>query len=488
MSFLFPSPLLQQVPNPLNLYYGTGKPTSASLEPKLGSISVDNTNMEAFILLSKDDNTPDWQRLLTEGDATVLTIDADSGSADETDDGIINLITGNSTLNAGSSVLFSATGSTVTLNVTDSNNNNIIGKSSGNLTLTGSRNNSLGLSCLSSLTSGTDNSIISYLGLNLATSASYNAGIGTSVLSNLLTGSNNFAGGRDSGTSYVGAESSNILINNNGVISESNVLRIGSGTGSSAKQLNKAFISGINGVTSSNAQIVTINSSTDQLGVLPISSYFNAVVIQTFTTSGTYTPTASMAYCTIEVVGGGGGGGGAGATTATQVACGAGGGGGGYGRKTVSAATIGSSQTVTVGTGGAGGIGTGVPGNGVTSSVGSIVTATGGNAGGSASGATVSIAVAGTGGAGASGDVNASGQPGLGGAGLYQTDVGAFLSGGLGGNSIFGGGGICQSISSNGQAGHNYGGGGGSAYSANDSAHTGGAGASGLVIITEYIA
>src|SRR5262245_40851282 len=71
------------------------------------------------------------------------------------------------------------------------------------------------------------------------------------------------------------------------------------------------------------------------------------VVIQTFTASGTYTPTSGMSYCLIEAVGGGAGGAGGAATTGQSWSFG-GGGGGGYSRKRASAADIGVSQTVTV--------------------------------------------------------------------------------------------------------------------------------------------
>lgn len=106
-----------------------------------------------------------------------------------------------------------------------------------------------------------------------------------------------------------------------------------------------------------------------------------ALNIQVFTYTGssqTYTPTPGMSYCTIEVIGGGGGGGGM-AVTGSHASAGSGGGAGGYARLTASAATIGASQTVTVGAAGGGGAagahnGTG----GGTTSVGSLVSATGG--------------------------------------------------------------------------------------------------------------
>ncbi|MET4601079.1 hypothetical protein ABIB90_000530 [Bradyrhizobium sp. JR4.1] len=102
-----------------------------------------------------------------------------------------------------------------------------------------------------------------------------------------------------------------------------------------------------------------------------------AVRIQTFVVSGTYTPNANMLYCTIECQGGGGSGGscvaGSGAYTT-----GSGGGGGAYARKTVSRATVGASQTVTIGAGGAApaaGANSGAAGG--TTSVGALCSASG---------------------------------------------------------------------------------------------------------------
>ena len=95
------------------------------------------------------------------------------------------------------------------------------------------------------------------------------------------------------------------------------------------------------------------------------------ISIQTITSSGTYTPTAGMIYCIIEVVGGGGGGGGCGNAASSQVSGGSGGGGGGYAKGSFSAATIGVSQSVTIGAAGvAGAVGAGAGGNGGTTSVG----------------------------------------------------------------------------------------------------------------------
>lgn len=217
---------------------------------------------------------------------------------------------------------------------------------------------------------------------------------------------------------------------------------------------------------------------------------FTTITVQIFTSSGTYTPTSGMKYCTIECVGGGGGGGGTNTTGSTGSSVGGGGGGAGYARKTVSSSIIGSSQTVTVGSGGnAGSTGGGNGGSGNSSSVGSICIAGGGSggAGGGNNSITASNYITGgAGGAGSVGDILAGG--GIGGTAMGAISTGVAASG-VGGNSIFGGGGEAQfgTSSASGNPGTNYGGGGsGGTTGPNNSGVTGGAGASGIVIITEF--
>lgn len=220
-------------------------------------------------------------------------------------------------------------------------------------------------------------------------------------------------------------------------------------------------------------------------------SAFQKIIVQTFTATGTYTPTAGMKYCIAEVVGGGGGGAGTPLTGATTVAAGGGGGGGGYARKTFTAATIGTSQAVTIGTGGAGGTGNAAGSAGVATTLGALLTGNGGNGGGNAGAAANTTVSGGSGGTGGSGDVNITGQGGLMSFGVYSATISAVHSG-AGGNSILGGG--AQPIagtaatSSNGNTGGTYGGGGsGSASTESQAAKNGGTGGAGICIVTEYV-
>lgn len=173
----------------------------------------------------------------------IVTINGDTGSITGTTVSIKSAST------AGSSTGFTGSASAMTFSVTDANDNVIIGGSAGNNSITGTANTGLGFASLNALTSGTDN-----------------MGIGYASLDGVKTGSYNVAIGANAGTSYTGAESSNILFNSIGTAAESNVFRVGSGTGTSAQQINKTIINGIQGITVTSPAYVAINTSTGQLG------------------------------------------------------------------------------------------------------------------------------------------------------------------------------------------------------------------------------
>ena len=253
----------------------------------------------------------------------------------------------------------------------------------------------------------------------------------------------------------------------------------------------------ITGIGTLNFANLTFSNSSSKINTTTTSQSlttdFSKMVIQTFTGSGTYTPTTSMKYCTIEVCGGGGGGGGAAASGATTAAVGQSAGGGGYARKTVTAATIGTSQIVTVGalaSGGGSGNHAGTAGN--TSSVGSIVSATGGTAGNGGAATSGSSVQGQAGGTGSSGDVNITGGSSTNGVYCYVSGIVQFNIAGNGGGSYFGGstGGVFGNgnVSSTGNNGGNYGcGGTGGISSGGGAAAGGGSGSAGLVVITEFL-
>lgn len=222
-------------------------------------------------------------------------------------------------------------------------------------------------------------------------------------------------------------------------------------------------------------------------------SGFTQVNIQKFTANGTYTPTSGMQYAIIEVIGGGGGSGGIPATSSSQVTVSGAGGAGGYSRGVFTSATIGASQSVTIGAGGSGGSTSPSSGSaGSASSVGSLIDANGGSGGASGAANNRSSRTGSDGGsAGTGGDINIPGQAGHPAAALYISDIPIGQCwGGSGGSTPYGFGGkgiTTESTSVPGKNGIGFGSGGGSAIGTNGTAEAGGDGADGIVIITEYI-
>ena len=218
---------------------------------------------------------------------SIETIDGDSGSISGS---AVTIYADNAANNSGSTVLFKNSGTTSLLSVTDVNFNTMIGQLAGNASLTGADSTGLGYSALAANISGTGCTAVGMQSLTAMTLGVGNTSIGFRTLinytgfaddgqntalglsagSNLLTGLYNTYLGAGSGVGNSGAENSNIYINNIGVGSESNCIRLGAATGTGAAELSTAFISGIFGNAVSNAVMVTLNTSTDQLGTLPL--------------------------------------------------------------------------------------------------------------------------------------------------------------------------------------------------------------------------
>lgn len=181
----------------------------------------------------------------------IVTIHGDTGAITGTS---VTIYAHNAVQNAGSSVRFINSGTVSTFTVTDSNSNTLIGVDAGNGTLSGTVNVGLG-----------DHA------LNLITTASNNVALGSTTLNNLLTGNFNVAVGDASGAQYMAAESSNILLNYTGVLSENNTLHISS-SGAGNQQLSRAFIGGIFGVNAGSTANVVTSVSNDQLGTAAITA------------------------------------------------------------------------------------------------------------------------------------------------------------------------------------------------------------------------
>lgn len=238
----------------------------------------------------------------------------------------------------------------------------------------------------------------------------------------------------------------------------------------------------------------TITSTTQipfvtKIGTLATETPYFSMNVQTFTTTGTYTPTAGMAYCIIEVLGGGGGAGGTTANSGNNQSTG-GGGAGGYAKALYTTSQIGSSQAVTINSGGSGGVSGNHNGSaGGSVSVGSLISATGG--GGSPYSDQSGIEPSSLGGSGGTGTVTTgtklvatTGQNGTVGT---SSGSGQYSVVGNGGSSIYGSGAngpVSQDTGGNNAAG--YGSGGSGCYSLYSN-QAGGAGTNGYVVITEYI-
>lgn len=250
-------------------------------------------------------------------------------------------------------------------------------------------------------------------------------------------------------------------------------------------------------ISGSTNTITNVSLTSGVTGTLPIANggtggtagAVTVVSYQVFTASGTYTPNANMFYATIECVGSGGGGGGTVISSASAVASGGGGGGGSYSRVAVSKATVGASQTVTIGTAGTGGNAGNNAGNaGGDTSVGTLCVGKGGSGGGAASsGSGGSSNSRGTGGAGGvvgTGDVTIVGGDGVNGWSATTNATVVVIP--QGGESVFGSGaksavngtGTTATVPGTGGAGGND--------INNAAARAGGDGKAGIVIITEY--
>jgi len=161
----------------------------------------------------------------------------------------------------------------------NSNASGILSNSSLITTSTNSMNNAEN-------TTGVNNTAIGYLAANALllsgnnffggtqsgaalTNAFFNTFLGAQSGFNLLTGSRNLLLGYQSGISYTTNESNNILLANDGVIAESNTMRLGT-TGAGAGQVNRAFVAGVSGVNVGATATVATVAADGQLGTANI--------------------------------------------------------------------------------------------------------------------------------------------------------------------------------------------------------------------------
>lgn len=204
------------------------------------------------------------------GGGGITTINGDTGSITGS---TVTIYANNSVRGAGASVSFVNSGTVSTLNLTDAGFNVFLGLEAGSLTTTGIENVGIGPDSLANVADGSLNVAIGVNTLINLSSGSLNVVIGTQSLENISTGFFNTVIGASSGNLLLSNESSNILFSNEGALNESNTIRIGtqgsSNVGATAQQ-DRCFIAGIVGVTTSNSEMVTIDSTTGQLGVAAI--------------------------------------------------------------------------------------------------------------------------------------------------------------------------------------------------------------------------
>lgn len=234
---------------------GTGATTLTSNGVLYGSgtsaIGATTAGTTGQVLIATTSSAPSFG-------GTPLTVTCDTSSAAASS----SAVTFNAVSQAGSSVSFSGSSATVSLNTSDANNNTCVGNGAGNASISGADNNGFGVYALHALTSGNRNCIFGTSSGQHITSGGDNSVFGyTAFGSGTLTGSYNVIIGSGAGSSYTTSEASNVLINNSGTVGESNVLRIGSATGTGNDQLNAAYICGITGKTSASGAEMFCNSS-----------------------------------------------------------------------------------------------------------------------------------------------------------------------------------------------------------------------------------
>jgi hypothetical protein len=316
--------------NPPNWIMSDRAPTIYDINARIGDLWMDRTLGNAFMLISLD-GTPaskgmlaTWEPFNTDGIVTVTGDDIIAVTGDIAHNlnvlgahginttgivaansetiaidntitlGDLALVVGNSlTLTSGDQEITAGDLNVVAGNITLPNTNaaadqgiiqfgginwihnygtdNVfIGAISGNQILTvAARNSGFGRATLQRITTGTDN-----------------VGVGDAALSNLTTGTNNYVFGSLSGSNYIGAESSNILINNFGTVGENNTIRVGvSGVG--VGEQNRCFVAGINGIIPDDANPVPVLiSPLGQLGTGRLPAFYADLLVPKLNATG----------------------------------------------------------------------------------------------------------------------------------------------------------------------------------------------------------
>lgn len=192
------------------------------------------------------------------GNSSLGQLTSGSGNCSMGNQSMFSLDTGTNNIAIGDSSMSQATGAS---------SNVAIGSNALSSILTSSDNIAIGVNALSFVDNVSNVAIGSNTLASLST-GSNNVGVGHNISVNLDSGTDNVLIGKNAGSAYSGAESSNIIIGSSiaGTNGESFVCRIGSATGGAgAGSLEETHICGIQGITVTGTAVLV--SSTDQLGV-----------------------------------------------------------------------------------------------------------------------------------------------------------------------------------------------------------------------------
>jgi len=161
----------------------------------------------------------------------VSSLTGDTGGAVLPTAGNINVVAGNATLNSGSTVSFSGSGDTLQFNVTDAFDNTIIGKISGNLTLTGNDNTVIGTNSAPNLTSAQFNVVVGANSASGLTTGIENVVVGQNAAPTMSSASSNVVVGDSAGAAIdtainnvvIGGAAASSLVSSNNVLVGFNV-------------------------------------------------------------------------------------------------------------------------------------------------------------------------------------------------------------------------------------------------------------------------
>lgn len=195
------------------------------------------------------------------GVVPVITINGDTGSATG------STITFDAYPASGQSVFFHASGSTVSLDITDSTGNTLLGLGAGDAGISGTNNTSLGKESLNVISTGSSNIAIGYQAMGATTTGSSNIVIGGGGANSSTLGSNNIIIGNPS--AVPGAVSNQTVIGNDTTVEvyisgveDINVGSVSKVVTMDADQLGTATITGGTGITvTPTANTITISAS-----------------------------------------------------------------------------------------------------------------------------------------------------------------------------------------------------------------------------------